>query len=52
MLHHLLVALCCIRLEVLEGEGGSDGGTDSSVGEKDDILYDSVEMAGTTDFGI
>ena len=52
VLHHLLVSFRCIRLEVLEGEGGGNGSTDSCVGEKNDVLYDFVEMASATDLGI
>lgn len=50
--YHLLIALSCIALKILESEGGGDRCAYTCVGKENDVVDDAVEMAGTTHLGI
>ena len=50
--YHLLIALSCIALKILESEGGGDRCAYTCVGKVNDVVDDAVEMAGTTHLGI
>lgn len=49
---HLLIALSSIALKILEGEGGGNRRAYASIGNEDDVVDDTVEMASTTHLGV
>lgn len=43
--NHLLISLGCIVLEILEGEGGGHGCSNTCIRKKYDVAYNAVEMS-------
>ena len=49
---HLLIALGCIALKILESEGGGNRCANTCIGKENDVAYNAVEMARAANLGI